>query len=382
MASTPETPTIEETELEQSPSESSASTNVEAIVPSSPELEQIVAPNRAPTEPDGQGGPSSRTGDLKTADDFLDRGIKAFDDRNFAEAGDFFARALAIRVKYFGKSATECATAYIGCGLAQLDFDNDGSIKAVEQDGNQICKDKDPDAGVKQGESSKNLESVYNQLNIARSIVEKQLVESELKVCIFDALREVVSQEENDSKIEAIAYCEKAISTCQTRIKSLMDELDSSSAAAAGSTVSELNHVSSSVPPVDPSILQKKAEIKSLTELSSNFARKLEDMQRSVISYPAPNSSEDPERIPTEATPTSSSGNLERTSSQMRATNHCGVSEFDSPTASTAHIDMTGGVVGGSGAKRHSSTDPASAESTPTKHSLDLLIEKVDGSTP
>lgn len=134
------------------------------------------------------------------------------------------------------------------------------------------------------------------------------------------------------------------------------------------------------------------------------FSSQIEDMRNSLASTSTPDSSANLERTSTDATTTHTSSEIsertstdasktpissenteritaEATSSQMSATKHWEFSDIDSLNASTAHIDMTGSVMQGSGAKIQSSTEPASAESTSTKKpSSESPIEKGDRS--
>ncbi|WOH10036.1 hypothetical protein DCAR_0729497 [Daucus carota subsp. sativus] len=174
-------------------------------------------------------------------------------------------------------------------------------------------------------EDESDLDLAWKMLDIARAIAEKDSVDTMEKVDILSALAEVSLEREDieastsdylkalsmlerlaepdsrqiaslnfrislcleigDKTQEAIPYCQKAISICNSRIKRLMDEAQNPS--ALNSPVSNQSvEISSSVPL--ESAADKEKEIETLTSLLGDLEKKLEDMQLLASNPPAP----------------------------------------------------------------------------------------------
>lgn len=77
---------------------------------------------------------------------------------------------------------------------------------------------------------------------------------------------------------EAIPYCQKAISTCRSRVRRLMLESRSFSESTTSSSVSVLEPgvtLTSNVTESDNNVTDKQAEIETLTELSGDLEKKV-----------------------------------------------------------------------------------------------------------
>ncbi|KAF8377473.1 hypothetical protein HHK36_030852 [Tetracentron sinense] len=395
--------------------------------------------NEGTSSPPGDENPEKT---LQNAAELMERGSMAIKDSDFTEATECFSRALEIRVTHYGELAPECASAYYkyGCALlykAQEEADPLGTMPRKEAD----CQHtSDKDGIVKNTKSSEcsttsvaidakqDVDLIQNEGespdDIARAIVEKQSSDTIEKVDILSALGEVALEREDietslsdylkalsilerlvepDSRHiaeliclcleigskaeEAIPYCQKAISVCKVRLQRLMDEVKSSSGSAATSSLSDCDqkiNQSSSGPLSDLSVSDKEVEIETLTGLSGELEKKLEDLQQLVLN-PTSIFLEALKMVPAKemsgeksATPTV------MRSSQMGIASSSG--NFDSPTVSTAHTNGSGGVthlgVIGRGVKR-ASVNSDSTESTPMKKpELDSSAGKGEDSAP
>ncbi|KAK9136431.1 hypothetical protein Syun_015761 [Stephania yunnanensis] len=225
-------------------------------------------------------------------------------------------------------------------------------------------------------EDESDLDLAWKMLDLARAIVEKNPDDTMEKVDILSALGEVALEREDietslndymtalsmlerlvekDSRHiaelnfriclvlevgsrakEAIPFCEKAISVCKARILRLTDEVKGA-APPAETAVSAVDQVDKAV---DASLSDsdKEAEITTLTGLSSELEKKLEDLQQ-LVSQPSSLLSEVLSMISAKA---SNSGgktlNSTALSSSRIGTNDSG-GDFDSPTVSTAHTN-------------------------------------------
>ncbi|KAK9108752.1 hypothetical protein Sjap_016812 [Stephania japonica] len=225
-------------------------------------------------------------------------------------------------------------------------------------------------------EDESDLDLAWKMLDLARAIVEKSSDDTMEKVDILSALGEVALEREDietslndymsalsmlerlvekDSRHiaelnfriclvlevgsrakEAVPFCEKAISVCKARIQRLTDEVKGETPPAETAV--------SAVDPVDMAVdasqsdSDKEAEITTLTGLSSELEKKLEDLQQ-LVSQPTSLLSEVLSMISAKAT--NSSGktlNSSALSSSRIGTNDSG-GDFDSPTVSTAHTN-------------------------------------------
>ncbi|CAI0554346.1 unnamed protein product [Linum tenue] len=273
-----------------------------------------------------------------------------------------------------------------------------GGDKEQEDDGEESDADELAEAeGDEEDESD--LDLSWKMLDLARAIADKNSGDTMDKVDVLSALAEVALEREDietslsdyqaalsilerlvepDSRLiaelnfriclcletgsraeEAVPYCEKAISVCKSRIQRLVAETKSSSESAATSAVSEMDEgvqQSSTGPLPDISVSDKEAEIETLTGLSVELEKKLEDLQQlavnpksilqEILGMAAARAGGDDQK-------TASPG-LVSSSSRMATNRNAGESE--SPTVSTGHTNGNGGVthlgVVGRGVKR------------------------------
>lgn len=280
----------------------------------------------------------------------------------------------------------------------ESEVDNVSSKNDQEDD-----EDSDTEELAEGDEDESDLDLAWKMLDVARAIVEKQSVHTMEQVDILSTLADVALEREDfetslsdyqkalsileqlvepdDRNIadinfriclclevsskpeEAVAYLEKATSVCKARINRLTNEVKSFS----DSTSSESNN----------SIADKQAEIETLTGLSSELEKKLEDLQQLIAN---------PKSILAEILASAKAGSgkepsLARVSSSQLATENSSGS-FDSPTISTAHTNGSAGVthlgVVGRGVKRSSNASVAEA-SISKKPALETTEEKGDG---
>ncbi|XP_028763980.1 nuclear autoantigenic sperm protein isoform X2 [Neltuma alba] len=275
---------------------------------------------------------------------------------------------------------------------------DDASTKEDQEDD----KDSDDEDLAEGDEDESDLDLAWKMLDIARAIGEKHSSNTLEHVDILSALADVALEREdfetslsdykkalsileqlvepdnrkiadlnfriclclevNSKPQEAMSYCQKAVSVCKERIYRLANEVKS-------------------LPESDNSIADKQAEIDTLTGLSSELERKLEDLQQ-LISNPKSILSEilglAAAKVGAGRAPSSSGVS----SSQMATANSSG--GFDSPTVSTGHSNGSTGVthlgVVGRGVKRTSSA--SMTEANPMKKpSLESSSDNNDGRT-
>ncbi|RXI07257.1 hypothetical protein DVH24_026393 [Malus domestica] len=185
---------------------------------------------------------------------------------------------------------------------------------------------------------------------------------------------------------EAIPYCQKAISTCRSRVRRLMLESRSFSESTTSPSASILEPgvaLSSNVTESDSIVTDKQAEIETLTELSGDLEKKLEDLQQL-----ASNSKSILVEIlglasaKAKGTEKSESSAVVSSSRMGTADNNGG---FDSPTVSTAHTNGASGVthlgVVGRGVKRVLMNAGSGESSASKKPALDSSEDKGEGNT-
>uniref|UniRef100_A0A5B6ZYJ8 Uncharacterized protein n=1 Tax=Davidia involucrata TaxID=16924 RepID=A0A5B6ZYJ8_DAVIN len=268
------------------------------------------------------------------------------------------------------------------------------------------------------------LDLAWKMLDLARAIVEKHSGDTMEKVDILSALAEVALEREDvetslsdylkalsileclvepDSRHiaelnfriclcleigskaqEAIPYCQKAISVCNSQVQRLMCEVKTSPGSTVTSSAPVFDQTvqhSSNGLQCDDSVADKEAEIETLAGLSGELEKKLEDLQQ-LVSNPKSILSDIMGMMSAKSRGTEKSvSSAVMSSSQMGAANSSG--DFDSPTVSTAHTNGASGVthlgVVGRGIKRVS-TNSESAESNPMKKpALDPSADKGDG---
>ncbi|KAK7252863.1 hypothetical protein RIF29_37112 [Crotalaria pallida] len=313
-----------------------------------------------------------------------------------------------------------------GSTNVEQDVTSDDQGAAVDDEAtkeNQEEEDEDSDdEDLAEGdEDESDLDLAWKMLDVARAIVEKQSVNTMEQVDILSALADVSLEREDfetslsdyqkalsileqlvepdDRKIadlnfrvclclevgskpeEAIAYCQKAISVCKALLHRLTNEVksfsDSASAAAELDQDVQTSHKSES----GISVADKQAEIETLTGLSSELEKKLEDLQQQVLN-PKSVLAELLQGIASGKASNGKESSAAKVSSSQLATAATGSGGFDSPTISTAASNGPAGVthlgVVGRGVKRASNASGAEA-STPKKPALESNEDKGDG---
>ncbi|KAM1156487.1 hypothetical protein ACFX2B_026985 [Malus domestica] len=325
----------------------------------------------------------------------------------------------------------ESSTASVSCNAEQ-----DAGLSNQEgaaDDGVSGGKDQDEDgensedadlAEADEDEDETDLDLAWKMLDVARAIVEKQPADTMEKVDILSALAEVALEREDietslsdyqkalsilerlvepDSRRiaelnfriclcleigskpeEAIPYCQKAISTCRSRVRRLMLESRSFSESTTSPSASILEPgvaLSSNVTESDSIVTDKQAEIETLTELSGDLEKKLEDLQqlasnsKSILAEILGLAS-----AKAKGTEKSESSAVVSSSRMGTADNNGG---FDSPTVSTAHTNGASGVthlgVVGRGVKRVLMNAGSGESSASKKPALDSSEDKGEG---
>lgn len=195
--------------------------------------------------PENEGGDEEDT--LERASELFEKGSKAIEDGDFAEAVDCLSRALEIRVANYGELSPECASSYYkyGCALlykAQEETDPLGDVpkntqrnctkdetaanteeggssvpsseskaqnssfnKSEIEGGSDLKNTGDANEGVEvddeelgeADEDDSDLDLAWKMLDIARAIFEKNPENSIEKVNVFSALGEVSMERED-----------------------------------------------------------------------------------------------------------------------------------------------------------------------------------------
>ncbi|XP_011004597.1 PREDICTED: protein HGV2-like [Populus euphratica] len=301
-----------------------------------------------------------------------------------------------------------------------------GASSGKEKEEEEDDEGSDDEDLAEADEEESDLDLAWKMLDVARAIAEKHLDDTMDKVDILSALAEVALEREDietslsdyqkalsilerlvepDSRHlaelnfriclcleigskpqEAIPYCQEAISVCKARLQRLIKEVKSSTESATSSAVSELDEgvQQSSNVQADKSVTDKEAEIETLSGLSAELEKKLEDLQQLVLN-PKSILAEILGMVSDKAKcgEKSASPNL-MSSSQLDVANSGG--SFDSPTISSAHTNGVLGVtdlgVAGRGVKRVlTSTGSVGSSSTVKKPTPDPLSDKGDGKT-
>ncbi|KAJ9170789.1 hypothetical protein P3X46_018867 [Hevea brasiliensis] len=323
-----------------------------------------------------------------------------------------------------GESSTASVSSNVEDG--KLNSNNQGAAYDASGGKDQEEEDEDSDDEdlAEADEDESDLDLAWKMLDVARAIAERHSGDTMDKVDVLSALAEVALEREDietslsdyqkalsilerlvepDSRHiaelnfriclcleigskpqEAIPYCQKAISICKLRLQQLVNEVKSSSESTKSLAISELDEgvqQSSNGLQNDKAVTDKESEIETLTGLSGELEKKLEDLQQLALN---------PKSILSEILGMASAklrgGEKSAApavvnSSQMATANSSG--GFDSPTVSTAHTNGNAvthlGVVG-RGVKRVL-MGTGSAESSPMKKAtLDpLSADKEDG---
>ncbi|TQD72809.1 hypothetical protein C1H46_041650, partial [Malus baccata] len=299
---------------------------------------------------------------------------------------------------------------------------DDGVSGGKDQDEDGENSDDADLADADADEDETDLDLAWKMLDVARAIVEKHPADTMEKVDILSALAEVALEREDietslsdyqkalsilerlvepdsrriaelypfqDRQIgskpeEAIPYCQKAISTCRSRVQRLMLESRSFSESTTSSAASILEPgvaLSSTVTESDSIVTDKQAEIETLTELSGDLEKKLEDLQqlasnsKSILAEILGLAS-----AKAKGTEKSESSAVVSSSRMGTADNNGG---FDSPTVSTAHTNGASGVthlgVVGRGVKRVLMNAGSGESSASKKPALDSSEDKGEG---
>ncbi|CAN1343506.1 hypothetical protein LINPERPRIM_LOCUS39819 [Linum perenne] len=221
----------------------------------------------------------------------------------------------AVKIAVNGESSTASASSNVqegGSSSHQKEVVDDGDKE--QEDDEEGGSDDEETAEADEDESD--LDLAWKMLDLARAIAEKHSGDTMDKVDVLSALGEVALEREDietsladyksalsilerivesDSRLiaelaeEAIPYCQKAISVCKARLERLTTESKSSSESAAATTPSAVTDMdegvqqSSTGPLPEESASDKEAEIETLTGLSVELEKKLEDLQQLVV---------------------------------------------------------------------------------------------------
>ncbi|KAL9241781.1 hypothetical protein vseg_015847 [Gypsophila vaccaria] len=210
------------------------------------------------------------------------------------------------------------------------------------------------------------LSDYQKALSILERLVEpdsRRIAELNFRICLC---LEVGSKAE-----DAIPYCQKAISVCKSRIQRLTNDLKSplaSTTTVAASETVQLESHSSVASQANDSDSDTQVEIETLTSLSGDLEKKLEDLQQ-LVSHPSSILSDILGLMAAKArTNEQAASSVGASSSRMGVATNNG--DFDSPTVSTAHTNGTQEVthlgVVGRGVKRMVLT-PTGVEPSPAK---------------
>ncbi|CAN1343508.1 NASP-related protein sim3 [Linum perenne] len=302
----------------------------------------------------------------------------------------------AVKIAVNGESSTASASSNVqegGSSSHQKEVVGDKEQEDDEEGGS------DDEETAEADEDESDLDLAWKMLDLARAIAEKHSGDTMDKVDVLSALGEVALEREDietsladyksalsilerivesDSRLiaelnfriclclevgsmaeEAIPYCQKAISVCKARLERLTTESKSSSESAAATTPSAVTDMdegvqqSSTGPLPEESASDKEAEIETLTGLSVELEKKLEDLQQLVVN---------PKSILQEILGMASArarGGNDDASPGVVSSSRLGTSrnggDLESPTVSTAHTNggsVTNLGVVGRGVKR------------------------------
>ncbi|XP_060192033.1 NASP-related protein sim3 isoform X1 [Lycium barbarum] len=325
------------------------------------------------------------------------------------------------------KSAISCessisSTAEPGGSSNGKEKVEDDAAEEKEDEGDE--EESDDEDLAEADEDETDLDLAWKLLDVARAIAEKHSGDTMEKVDVLSALAEVALEREDvetslsdylkalsilerlvepDSRHiaelnfriclcleigskpeEAIPYCQKAISTCKSRLQRLTDEIKLLSESAEKSTTPNVDQIArqSSSASQSDSVTAKEAEVETLTGLSTELEKKLEDLQQ-CMSNPSSILSDILGMVSAKArSMEKAEASVAVSSSQMGAATS-GSGSFDSPTVSTAHTNGASAVtnlgVVGRGVKRvHLNT---TTESSPAKKpASELPSNNGDGS--
>ncbi|XP_010316172.1 NASP-related protein sim3 isoform X2 [Solanum lycopersicum] len=309
------------------------------------------------------------------------------------------------------KSVVSCESSI--SSTAEPGGSSNGKEKVEDDEENEDEGDEEEsdDEDLAEGdEDETDLDLAWKLLDVARAIAEKHAGDTMEKVDVLSALAEVALEREDietslsdylkalsilerlvepDSRHiaalnfriclcleigskhqEAIPYCQKAILTCKSRLQRLTEEiklLSESTERLATTDVDQIARQSSSISQSD-SVSAKEAEVETLTELSAELEKKLEDLQQ-CMSNPSSILSDILGMVSAKARSLENADASVAVNSSQMGVGTSGSGSFDSPTVSTAHTNGAAGIthlgVVGRGVKRvHLNT---TTESSPAK---------------
>ncbi|KAJ8567210.1 hypothetical protein K7X08_019418 [Anisodus acutangulus] len=311
------------------------------------------------------------------------------------------------------KSAISCESSI--SSIAKPGGSSNGKEKveddAAEEKEDEGDEEESDDEDLAEGdEDETDLDLAWKLLDVARAIAEKHSGDTMEKVDVLSALAEVALEREDvetslgdylkalsilerlvepDSRHiaelnfrmclcleigskpqEAIPYCQKAISTCKSRLQRLTDEIKLLSAERSATTnVDQIARQSSSASQSD-SVSAKEAEVETLTGLSAELEKKLEDLQQ-CTSNPSSILSDILGMVSAKARSMEKTDAPVAVSSSQVGAATSGSGSFDSPTVSTAHTNGAAAVthlgVVGRGVKRvqlNTTTESSPAKKT------------------
>ncbi|KAK1324108.1 hypothetical protein QJS10_CPA02g00117 [Acorus calamus] len=360
---------------------------------------------------------------LAFAEELMERGSKALDGGDVAEAVDCFSRALEINENNSGISTVPVADikqdpASITNNMKDTKEEK-GGVEEDQEDGDEGSEsDGDGDgedlAGADEDESD--LDLAWKMLDIARAIAEKHEGDTMEKVNILDALAETsMEREDFETSVsdykkalsilerivepdnrricellcmvleagsmmeDAIQYCQRALSVCNSRLQRLKEEVEKSTVTDASNSMDNGGQPSDGAS--DSSVSKKEKRwrllvpflpilLEDLQQLMTNPKTRLAELMQMISS-----------KLPSvEKSSSSPSGSKATTSDTVNSQNGPTAADatgFDSPKVSAAGTN--GGVtnlgVVGRGVKR-ATIAPISAEPCPKKPLLDSSAEK------
>ncbi|KAI5013535.1 hypothetical protein ZWY2020_036012 [Hordeum vulgare] len=156
---------------------------------------------------------------LEWARVLFDKGCKAINEKDFANAANCFRHALEIRVQHYGGLAPECASTFYCYGGALLGK----ARKATDPSGANLHGKGQKDGNMTGDRDDSDLDLAWKMLNTARVIVAKSPDKTMEKVNILNSLAEIsMRREDTDSAIgyyfEALAILEYLVRPDHFRI--------------------------------------------------------------------------------------------------------------------------------------------------------------------
>ncbi|XP_058186188.1 uncharacterized protein LOC131303367 isoform X2 [Rhododendron vialii] len=335
------------------------------------------------------------------------------------------------------KDALNCESSSASVSSNAKEDETSQPHEGAPDDDQEEGEESDDEDLAEADEEESDLDLAWKMLDLARAIVEKHSSDSMEKVDILSALAEVALEREDietsvsdylkalailerlvepDSRHiaelnfrmclcleigskaeEALPYCQKAITICNSRVQQLTNELKSTSESTGIPAASELDQTvqqSSNGPQSTDSVGDKEAEIATLTGLSGELEKKLEDLQQ-LVSNPTSILSDILEMVCAKARGIENNAPPSGTSSsQMGAAGDSGGLDspsaagdsggLDSPSVSTAQTNgaaagVTNLGVVGRGVKRVVMSSSVAESSPKKKPTFDPTLDNDDG---